>query len=523
MKKKPAVFVREATVLVREVGPWASFMAVMALVTGGVPVLWVALMYSAPGANWPLAFFVAYLPSLLMAALFTIVGISMPRSGGDYVFTTRGLNPYIGFVNYWGVAAAFIINAGIFSFYTGNYVGYMLASLGAFYQNPSLAEMGTFLTEPGASFVLAATVIIVSGLLSIIRPHVTWGFVFWSGIVSLAATFVMFVALMGIDVSGFAASYNSFMGDANAYQAVIQSGGITAPSDSMMATAAALPIVWFYYTWYNLPTTWSGEMKNVRRSMPIAIVVSLTTIAIYYIVLVVLVTHAFGQSFLENWGSLAASGNAPVSGVGGFVPFFALLVYKNPALFMVMFVALWLPIFFEFPPLIISQTRYLFAWAFDRILPDRIASVSDRFHTPVLATVLVSIGAIISAAIMAFAPNSGEFATLSFTMFSFSFIIPAIAAIVFPYRRKKLYETAFVVRKKFVLPLISWLGLGAAIYLIYSTYLASQSGTLPIDSFSITMYGTIYALGAIVLAIGYFRARSRDLPLALVFKEVPPE
>jgi len=155
---KPPVFVREATGLVREVGAWSSFMAVIALVTGGVPVLWVALMYEAPGANWPLAFLVAYFPSLLMAGLFTIVGISMPRSGGDYVFTTRGVNPYVGFVNYWGVAIAFIINAGIFSFYTGSYFGYLLASIGAFYNNPGVASVGASLSGPVLSFTLAVVV-----------------------------------------------------------------------------------------------------------------------------------------------------------------------------------------------------------------------------------------------------------------------------------------------------------------------------------------------------------------------------
>ena len=525
MAQKPPVFVREATGLIREVSAWSSFMAVMALVTGGVPVLWVALMYEAPGANWPIAFLVAYFPSLLMAGLFTIVGISMPRSGGDYVFTTRGVNPYLGFVNYWGVAIAFIINAGIFSFYTGTYVGYLLSSLGAFYNNPGVASVGTALSGPVLSFTLAAIVLVISCLLSIMRPKITWALVFWSGVISLVATAIMFIALAGISVPTFTASYNAFMGNATAYNAVLQSGAITAPANGMLATAAALPIVWFYYTWYNLPTTWSGEMKNVKRSMPIAILVSLTAIAIFYILLVVLVTHAFGQSFLENWGSLAASGNAPVSGVGGFIPFFALLVYKSPALFVVMFVALFLPIFFEFPPLLISQTRYMFAWAFDRILPDSVASVSEKFHTPIVATVLVTIGAIIAAAIMAFAPGtmSGEFATLSFTMFSFGFIIPAIAAILFPFRKKQLYETAFAVKKKFILPLLSWLGIGSAVYLGYSVYLAQQSGSLPIDSFSMTMYGTIYALGIVVLVVAYFRNRSRGLPLSLVFTEIPPE
>lgn len=521
--EKPPVFVREATGLIREVGAWSSFMAVLALVTGGVPILWVATMYTAPGANWPLAFIIAVLPTFLMAGLFTIIGISMPRSGGDYVFTTRGLNPYLGFMNYWGVAIAFVLNLGIFSFYTGTYFGYVLAGLGAYYNATTLANIGTYLASPTPAFVLAAAVIIVSSILSMIRPRYTWSLVFWAGVISLIATAVMFVALATINQTTFSAAYNSFMSNSTAYDAVIQQGGVIPPADMMGATAAALPFVWFAYTWYNLPTTWSGEMKNVKKSMPIAILVAILAIAIYYIIFAILVTHAFGQPFLDNWSSLAASGSSPVAGVGGFIPFFALLVYNNPALYIVMFVALWLPIFFEFPPLIIAQTRYLFAWAFDRILPEKIASVSERFHTPIVATIIITIGGIIAAGLMAFLPNPGEFASLAFTMFSFGFIIPAIAAIIFPFKKTQIYETSFVAKKKFILPLISWLGLGSAIYLIWSTYLAHQWGTLPIDSFSITMYGTVYVLGAIVLVAGYLNARRKGLPLDLVFKEIPPE
>jgi amino acid transporter len=523
LSKKRPVFVREATGLVREVGAWPSFMAVLALVTGGVPVLWVAIMYTAPGANWPLAYFIAFLPTLLMAGLFTIVGASMPRSGGDYVFTTRTLGPYIGFMNYWGVAIAFVLNLGIFSFYTGTYFGYLLAGLGAFFRNPALADFGTYLSEPMPSFILAACIIIVSSLLAIIWPRVTWSLVFWAGVVSLIATVVMFVALAGITPATFGPSYNSFMGNSTAYETVIQTGGVTPPSNMILATGAALPFTWFAYTWYNLPTAWSGEMKNVKKSMPIAILLSIATIAVYYMIFSVLVTNAFGQAFLDNWSSLASTGTAPVPGIGGFVPFFALLVYGNTPLYMIMFFALWLPIFFEFPPLIISQTRYLFAWAFDRILPERAASVNERFHTPVIATVLVTIGGVIAAALTSFLPNSGEFVTLAFTMFTFAFIIPAIAAVIFPFRRRDLYELAFVARKKFLLPLISWLGLGSALYLVYSTYLAHLSGTLPIDSFSMTMYGTIYLLGALVLLWGYLRNRRRGIDLSLVFKEIPPE
>ena len=498
-------------------------MATLGLVTGGVPVLWVATMYTAPGANWPEAYFVAFLPTLLMAGLFTIIGISMPRSGGDYVFTTRGLNPYIGFLNYWGVNIAYILDSGIFGYYITVYFGYLLSGLGAFYGNQAMVNLGAWITTTYPSVALGFLLLFFICLMAIIRPRYAWAWIFWTGVLSWVATVIMFVALGNISQTTFVTAYNSFMGNSTAYQGVIQQGGVTPYPNSMLATAAALPFTWFAYTWYNLPAAWSGEVKHVKRSMPIAILLAIVVTAIFYIALAWVIVNSFGESFLENWSSLAASGTAPVPGIGGFVPFFALLVYKNVPLYIIMFIALWLPTFFAGVPLFISQTRYMFAMSFDRILPEKVASVSERFHTPVVATVLVLIGAMTGLALMAILPNSGEFATATFAVFTFGFIIPAIAGIVFPFRKKQMYEDTFVAQRKFLLPLLSWLGLGSAIYLIYSTWLSNQSGTLPLDSFSLTLYCTIYGAGIVVLVIGYLRTRAKGLPLDLVFKEIPPE
>jgi APA family basic amino acid/polyamine antiporter len=523
-ERKKTVFVRQATGLVREVGAWPSFMATIMMVTGGVIVLWVALMYEAPGANWPAAFTIAFLPNLMMAGMFTIVGISMPRAGGDYVFTSRALHPFLGFINYWGIAWAFIIQIGIFSYYTASYFGYVLTGLGVYYHSANLANFGAYLTGPNLTLVIGILVAIASTTMAnMLRPRITWGLMFWGAFIALVSTAIMFAVLSTFNTSTFQASYNSFMSNSSAYSSVISQGGITPPSNAFVATAAALPIVWFYYSWFNLPTSWGGEMKNVKKSMPIAITVGLTATFIYYIFMSTTVTHAFGQSFLENWGSLAAAGKSPIPGIGGFIPFFALLVEHNIALYIIMFLALFLPTFLELPPLVIGTTRYIFAWAFDRVLPDKMSSVSDRIRTPLYATALVFGGTLATIGIMAFYSNSGEFATLSFTMFSFGFIIPAIAAIIIPFYKKDLYESTFVAKKKYLLPLISWLGLGTSGYLIYSVYLSSQTGALPIDTTSITMYGTIYGVGILIYIVAYFRNRARGVPIDLVFKEIPPE
>ena len=103
MTKTPPTFVRDATGLVREVGAWPSFFATFALVTGGVPILLIATLWTAPGANWTLALLTAFVPSLAFAALAVIMAISMPRSGADYVFTSRALHPFLGFVSYFAL------------------------------------------------------------------------------------------------------------------------------------------------------------------------------------------------------------------------------------------------------------------------------------------------------------------------------------------------------------------------------------------------------------------------------------
>jgi amino acid transporter len=521
---KPTVFVREATGLVREVGAWSSFMAVFFLVTGGVVVLELGTMYTAPGANWPLAMFVAFLPSLLAGGMFTIIGSSLPRAGADYVFTTRATRPIIGFVNYWGLNIAFILNIGIFAYYGSSYLGYFLSGLGAFYNNTNLANQGSYLVGAIPTFAIAVLIILVFGAMSVMRPKNVWRIIFWVGVLSMVATLIMFVAMAGITSDSFQTAYNSFMANSTAYTSVITQGGINMPVASLAATAAALPFAWFSYTWYNLSLGWTGELKNVKRSLPITIIVALIAIAVYYIIFSVLVIRAFGQPFLNNWSFLATSSTGtPVAGVGNFVPFFILIADKAPWLYVAAFLALWIPTVFEFPAVIISQTRYLFAWAFDRILPDRFASVSERFHTPIFATVLVLIGGIIGAALMAgLGASNAEFAYLTFDIFSFGFIIPAIAAVVFPYVRRDMFEANFST-KKFVLPLLSWLGLGTGIYLIYSTYLAHTSGTLPFDNYALGLFGAIYSLGIVVYVVSYFWNKRRGLPLSLVFKEIPPE
>ena len=53
-----------------------------------------------PGiGSWVLpAFLLAAIPALLAALAYAILASAMPRAGGSYVYASRGLHPYLGFV-----------------------------------------------------------------------------------------------------------------------------------------------------------------------------------------------------------------------------------------------------------------------------------------------------------------------------------------------------------------------------------------------------------------------------------------
>jgi len=60
--------------------------------------------------------------------------------------------------------------------------------------------------------------------------------------------------------------------------------------------------------------------------------------------------------------------------------------------------------FYSNPPLVIALTRYLFAWSFDRIAPESLADVNDKFHVPIKATLLITIIGILGVLLYAFLP-----------------------------------------------------------------------------------------------------------------------
>ena len=132
-------------------------------------------------------------------------------------------------------------------------------------------------------------------------------------------------------------------------------------------------------------------------------------------------------------------------------------------------------------------------------------------------------GAYIGSVHYEYIPQVG-IATTTFPIFTFGYIIPALGAAIFPYIKPDLYNSSVIVKKRILgVPTVTWLGGLAGIYLILSTYLSVSVGNLPLNLQSGLTYLTIFGLGVVIYAAGYYHAKRKGIPIELVFKQIPPE
>ncbi|ARM75183.1 APC family permease [Acidianus manzaensis] len=529
MAQRKGLFIRESSGLVREVSPWASLSANFGLVTGGVPILILSWLFTSPGANWVASFLLMLPPTLGMAFLFYISGVSMPRSGGDYVFNSRAVHPVVGFLNYFGLFVAFGLSLGYYSYLAAQWFGYLFSGLGLAYGNSFYLSLGNWFSSTEGSVIVGIIVVFFSIVLSII-PRVQWRFIFWGGVITLITSIIMFAFLLQIHPSSFASALDSSTGISNAYNEVIadaQSNGLHY-YPVLYATILAGPVIWYYYSWYNLPASWAGEMKQVRRNVLYSIIVAILIIFVYYSIFTYLSLNAFGYKFMTSWSYISNNNiNDTVynnlSSIGDFTPYFALIVNHNILIYLIMFIALWLPNFYSNPPLVTSLVRYLFSWSFDRIIPEKFADVNDRLRAPVKATIVV--GAIGIIGVLLYALNTVVALVDVTVIFEIGYAVFAISTALMPYLRKSLYENTVPVKRKLLgIPVISLIGFAVFAFLIFIlAYTWGNPVLLPINFATIGSLIVIYAVGGIIFLASKYNNKKKGIDLTLLFQEIPPE
>ena len=294
-------------------------------------------------------------------------------AGGEYVIISRAVSPFFGFL------ATFLSWFGV------------SGSLGTLaYTAPKfLANACDALGAVSAAQMLGSTVgTVVTGLILL------WG-IWWvhvrgvrlAGMLAVAAMcFVVVVALVVI-AYGFSTSPETF---ALAMQSrlhvsvahVLAAAPVTQVNPAV-AFGTALPVLFFGYLGLSTATQTGAEAIDARRALSKGVVIAVSLVAVIYTLFAFAVYHAVPWRLIAGLSALKFTTYTTSTGLLGMVMPAWLASLMN------VFVALI--VIKTFLPLYLAQSRWIYAWAQDGILPARFANTHIRFQTPVLALTIAAV------------------------------------------------------------------------------------------------------------------------------------
>ena len=526
-------FVRKASGLVREFGAMDLLLISSAMVFGLVfTTLQFPWFYGFnPGANLALSLMIAGIPFLFLMLVYWVIGVVMPRAGSDYVWVSRIFHPSIGF------AWSFIY---MFAVFTTAYVGGLTAFAyalsiavnmwGLIFSSPGLVALSAFLGSSMGTFYLALGFTLLFAFLSVFGARLIKGLLYFSWGAAIVGILLMWWLLASISPAAFAAKWNSVMTTYPTYQALqdaATTAGWTAPVGGMAAVMGALPLASLFLLGGNYGgNVIAGEVKDVRKTVPIALLLSLALGIIYWSISGFLTLNAVG----ENWFyALSYSWEvAPASYALPFPPsqplLLSIIAYPNAILLALIFLTYFfgsiqiLFVYFWVP------SRYFFAWSFDRIIPTKFADVSHRFHSPHIAIAAMTVLSGIVLVLYSFTSWSTAF-TLGTVLWDVAYVMPALATVVFPFVKKDLLEQApdFMRKKIAGIPLVSILGVLCSVSFAYMGYIAWSNPLITVQ----TVSGVEIAIGIIAACfVLYFVSlavhKRSGLDISMALKELPP-
>ena len=563
------LFVRQSSGLVRDVSVTnALFFNIAAFVGVGLTLYpafyslaFVPVWRFGPFSEYGWAAIITGIFCVILALIFASLTSVMPRSGGDYVFTTRIVGPFLGWLESWTLVIASI---AIMAFevplvlrnlqITGRIIG--IGAGGHFFKNANnwfTNSSGEITGWNGLIWSLVVLAVILGiVLLPTRRFHKVVTILCAIGVASFVAMFVL--GLLATSSSDFQHNLPQYTNGVTADQ-IAKSGSAILPGHtndflgdlfSRTVFPFMLGIVFLQFIGFQYSAYISGEVRgNVKRGVSIALLGALLVGVVANSFYVDLFSNHIGFNTTTAWGYNYWGGVTNIAlplGQPPSMPLVAVIANKTLwplwaliSLAGAMFPLLLCPVYVNF------ISRMGLAWSLDRQLPEWFGEVNERMAAP-LNAILATVGlcavflwwqnfAVLPKSI---APPDGKLnlvATLWFSIFmaALTWIMPGVNAILIRFRRPDLIRNAPYKRWLWLLgigwlvfPL--WIYWFAAVKPIYDNLTNSGTGRLDyLNNSGITGTLVFTAAGLVIWAIMKLVQRSKGVDTSMLFAEIPPD
>ncbi len=481
------LFVRQASGLVRDVSMTnALFFNIAAFV--GTAVGWAIVFYSL-GPEWQglgvSAFaWMAVLTGIacyFLGMIFSALTTAMPRSGGDYVFTSRIISPFWGWLESWTLVGSALTIIGFEIIVAIHNIQLTGILLGVAFPGSVFSNAPNWLQDNLSKAIAGAIVLLAILGVAVLRTKTFHRVVTGLSIFAIIAVAISFFGAFSIDANAMNAALPALGTSSKVITDAATKAGwsIGSPDFSftgLIALAGLISVVLFQFIGFQFSSYIAGEVKgNVKRTVFIAIICALVfAVFMNSLYLDVLGTH-FGFSLTNAWGYLYWNGNsaAPLNGQPPFTPLMATAVHPGAwPLWLIVAVGNIVMNVLLCPVYAIFLSRIVLAWALDRQVPEWFSVVNERTNAPLRVIIIaVLIGAFFYV-LTFFNLTLASTAFFGVLLAGLTWIMPGLNAILMPYRRPDLFQQTNTTGRFLGLPRLVWYGIIWLIFIV-PVYLAA--------------------------------------------------
>src|SRR5580700_2520740 len=447
-EERPTLFLRKATGLVRG---WSvrDSMIYACLSTNVITLGLVEFAYqdAFPAGQLLTAVLISGVWVSFLVVAYAGLVVTIPRAGGDYVWQSRILGSGIGFVmaatGWWFILWLW---APIY--------GAVLAE--EFFEPiwATLGYHGTFFVSDTGKFVVTLITIALAGILVSIGMAGYARVQKWCFYGGLLGVLVLVILLLSASHASFISSFNlethKLFGLTGAYQQInlqAAKAGYVAPTfggGTFGQSLLLVPFMMFYLLWPNWGTTLYGEIRGANdfRRVFSGMFIGLWTTVALSVLFLLLFAKAFGWAFYMN---VNAGQNLVAKAVLPIFPYPVLMaawLVHNSAFQVILILLFSLWFFGWVGTLFLSSTRVIFAAAFDRVLPDAAAQVSEKRRVPFYSLVLMLLPAVGLSALFAYDTTFAQYTLDATLVIAVTYLFSAIAVVILPLRKPDLWAAS---------------------------------------------------------------------------------
>ncbi len=479
--------------------------------------------------------------SFLVVAYSGLV-VTIPRAGGDYVWQSRILNGGLGFVM---AATGWWFILWLWAPIYGNILAVQFfepiwATMKWTWPGGGAAWFGT---HAGIFTVSLITIVLAGVLVSIgmagYARFQKW--CFYGGLVGFGIIVVLLLINNHADfVNSFNLEAHKLFGASNAYAATNANAGKIAGYHPqplgfgpLGPTMLLVPVMMFFILWPNWGATLYGEIRGASdfRRVLTGMFGGLWITVLLTVVFLLLIDKTIGWAFYQNSNQLNYQAfilnpaAKPVLPIWPYPVVFAAWLVHNTAFQVILILIMSLWFFGWVGTLFLSSTRVIFAAAFDRVLPDRAAEVSEKRKVPIYSLILMLLPAAILSAVYAYNSTFVTYTYDATLVIAVTFLFSAIAVVLLPFIKKDLWQASPASRIRVlgvqVVPVAGWVTIGLLGFNLYEWFTNASYGINYKPSL-LFMLG-MYVLAVIVYAVAYLVRKRQGIDLSLVNKEIPVE